>query len=345
MSLWSEIHEQPEVLERLLRTQADHVAAVAREIAARRPGWVLLAARGSSDNAGLYAQYLWGARNRLAVAMATPSLFTHYRRPPRLDGALVVAISQSGQSPDVVSVVSEARRQDAPTLVITNEPSSPLAAAAELVIPTGAGAELAIAATKTYTSQLLAVAMLSAALPGGEGDGAVLERVPAAARATLRLDETIASVAARYTTMPRCVVLGRGFHYTTACEWALKLEELTYVVAEPYSTADFRHGPAAMAAPGFPVLAVVPAGAVYRDHLALLATLVEERGVDLVALSDEEETLALARSPIPLPRLLPEWLSPIATVLAAQLFSYRLAEAMGRDTESPRGLSKVTATW
>ncbi|HXT22626.1 MAG TPA: SIS domain-containing protein [Thermoanaerobaculia bacterium] len=345
MSLWSEIHEQPEVLKRLLRTQAVHVAEVAREITARRPEWVLLAARGSSDNAGLFAQYLWGARNRLSVAMATPSLFTHYGTPPRLDGALVVAISQSGQSPDVVSVVTEARRQGAPTLVITNEPSSPLAAAADMVIPTGAGAELAIAATKTYTSQLLAVAMLSAALPGGEDDGAALARVPGAARATLQLDEAIASVAARYTTMPRCVVLGRGFHYATACEWALKLEELTYVVAEPYSTADFRHGPAAMAAPGFPVLAVVPAGAVYRDHLALLATLVNERGVDLVALSDEKEALALARSPIRLPRLLPEWLSPITAVLAAQLWSYRLAEAMGRDTEAPRGLSKVTETW
>jgi glucosamine--fructose-6-phosphate aminotransferase (isomerizing) len=345
MSLWSEIHEQPEVLERLLGTQADHVAEVARAIAARQPGWVLLAARGSSDNAGLFAQYLWGARNRLAVAMATPSLFTHYGSPPRLDGALVVAISQSGQSPDVVGVLAEARRQGAPTLAITNDPASPLAAAADLVIPTGAGPELAIAATKTYTSQLLAVAMLSAALPGGEGDGAPLARVPAAARAMLQLDDAIAPAARRYAHITQCVVLGRGFHYATACEWALKLEELTYIVAEPYSTADFRHGPAAMAAPGFPVLAVVPGGAVYRDHLALLATLVEERGVDLVALSDEEEALALARSPIRLPRLLPEWLSPITAVLAAQLWSYRLAEAMGRDTESPRGLSKVTETW
>ena len=161
---------------------------------------------------------------------------------------------------------------------------------------------------------------------------------------TLQVDAAIAEVARRYAAMTRCVVLGRGFEYATACEWALKLEELTYVVAEPYSTADFRHGPAAMAAPGFPVLAVVPGGAVYRDHLALLTTLVE-RGVDLVALSDQEEALQLARSPIRLPGLLPEWLRGIATVVAAQLFSYHQAKAMGRDTESPRGLTKVTRTW
>lgn len=345
MSLWSEIHEQAAVLEGLLRTQADHAAEIAAAIAARQPAWALVAARGSSDNAGLYAQYLWGARNRLAVALATPSLFTHYARPPRLAGALVVGISQSGQSPDIVGVLAEARRQGAPTLAITNDPGSRLAAAAEWVLGTGAGEERAIAATKTYTSQLLAVALLSAALPGGEEDREALAGVPQAVAQTLQLEEVVAAAAPRYAPIRQCVVLGRGFHYATACEWALKLEELTYIVAEPYSAADFRHGPVAMAAPGFPVLAVVPGGAVYKDVLALLRTLVEERGVDLVALSDEEEALALARTPLRLPGGLPEWLTPIPAVVAAQLFSYHLARAMGRDTEAPRGLSKVTRTW
>jgi glutamine---fructose-6-phosphate transaminase (isomerizing) len=345
MSLWSEIHEQAAVLEGLLRTQAGHAAEVATAIAARQPAWALVAARGSSDNAGLYAQYLWGARNRLAVALATPSLFTHYARPPRLAGALVVGISQSGQSPDIVGVLAEGRRQGAPTLAITNDPGSRLAAAAEWVLPTGAGEERAIAATKTYTSQLLAVALLSAALPGGEDDREALAGVPQAVAATLRLEEAVAAVAPRYAPMRQCVVLGRGFHYATACEWALKLEELIYIVAEPYSAADFRHGPVAMAAPGFPVLAVVPGGAVYADVVALLRTLVEERDVDLVALSDEEEALALARTPLRLPSGLPEWLTPIPAIVAAQLFSYHLARAMNRDTEAPRGLSKVTRTW
>ena len=346
MSLHDEIREQPAVLARLLAAQAERAQEIAREVRVHDVRWVLLAARGTSDNAGLYAQYVWGSRNRLAVAMATPSLFTHYGTPPRLDGSLVVGISQSGQSPDIVGVLAEARRQGAPTLAITNEPESDLAREATWVLPTGAGPERAVAATKTYTTQLLAVAMLSAAL-SDDGDDAsdALCGVPDAIATALGLDDAIAVAAARYHEMARCVVLGRGFHYATACEWALKLEELTYIVAEPYSAADFRHGPIALAAPGFPVLAVIPSGAVYADGVALLRTLVEERGVDLVTLSDEEEALALARTPLRLPGGLPEWLTPIPAIVAAQLFSYHLARAMGRDTEAPRGLSKVTRTW
>lgn len=345
MSLRSELGEQPVVLERLLGAQAGRVRELAGAIRARQPGWVLLAARGSSDNAGLYAQYLWGMRNGLAVAMATPSLFTHYGRPPRIGGALVVAVSQSGQSPDIVSVVAEARRQGSLTLAITNDPSSRLAEAAELVLPTGAGDERAVAATKTYTSQLLAVAMLSAALDGGAAEQEALRRVPQAVDEALRLEEAILEAAPRYRALDQCIVLGRGLHYATACEWALKLEELTYVVAEPYSAADFRHGPVAIAAPGFPVLAVAPSGAVYPDVLALLSSLVQQRGVDLVTISDQDEALALARTPLRLAPGLPEWLTPMASIVAGQLFAYHLARAMGRDTESPRNLTKVTQTW
>ena len=356
MSLHEEIHQQPDVLARLLAAQAERVREVARSIREHDVRWVLLAARGTSDNAGLYAQYVWGSRNRLAVAMATPSLYTHYRTPPSLAGALVVGISQSGQSPDIVSVLAEARRQGSPTLAITNEPESNLAREATWVLPTGAGPELAVAATKTYTTQLLAVAMLSAAMraeaggdtndDGGDEDSDVaLSRVPAAIAAALELDEAIAAAVERYHKMARCVVLGRGFHYATACEWALKLEELTYAVAEPYSTADFRHGPLAIVGEGFPVLAAVPDGAVFADALALLESVVRERGADLVVISDRDEALALARTPLRLQAALPEWLRPIADVVPAQLFCYHLARAMGRDTVKPRGLSKVTKTW
>jgi glucosamine--fructose-6-phosphate aminotransferase (isomerizing) len=345
MSLHEEIHEQPAALARLLATQADAARAVAREVRGHRPQWVLLAARGTSDNAGLYAQYVWGSRNRLAVAMATPSLFTHYGTPPALGGALVVGISQSGQSPDIVGVLAEARRQGVPTLAITNEPTSALAREATWVLPTGAGPELAVAATKTYTTQLLSIAMLSAALRDDDESFAALDGVPAAVASALALDEAIAAAVGRYREMARCVVLGRGFHYATACEWALKLEELTYAVAEPYSTADFRHGPLAMVSAGFPVLAVSPGGAVHADVVALLTSVVRERGADLVAISDRDDLLALATTPLRLPCDLPEWLRPIADIVPAQLFCYHLARAMGRDTEKPRGLSKVTKTW
>jgi glucosamine--fructose-6-phosphate aminotransferase (isomerizing) len=345
VSLASEIHEQPAVLERLLREQAAAARDVARAVRRRDIDWILIAARGSSDNAALYAKYLWGWHNRLPVAMAAPSLFTLYGTPPRLRGALVVGISQSGQSPDIVSVVEEGRRQGALTLAITNDPASPLAATAELLFDTVTGPERAIAATKTYTAQLLAIAMLATALRADRRAAAELARAPELVGAALALDSTIAEAAAGYREMTRCVVLGRGFNYATAYEWSLKLEELTYVVAEPYSSADFRHGPLAMAGPGFPVLAAVPAGAVHDDAMALLSLLVAERGVDLVAISDRPEPLALARTPLPLPADLPEWLSPLAAIVPGQLFSYHLARAMGLDTEAPRGLAKVTQTW
>lgn len=345
MSLKSEIFEQPAVLERLLRTQAGPARDIARSIRSRDVHWVLIAARGSSDHAALYAKYLWGSRNGLPVALAAPSLYTLYGAPPRLQGALVVGISQSGQSPDIVSVLADARRQGAPTLAITNDLSSPLAQEAEMVLDACSGPERAIAATKTYTTQLLSIALLSVALTGEERDAEAIERVPELVRESLALDSAVEQATQRYRYMTQCVVLGRGLNYATAAEWSLKLKELTSVVAEPYSSADFRHGPVAILTRGFPVLAVVPEGAVFQDMLALLAPLVEERGVELVAVSNHPQALALAHTPLGLPTGLPEWLSPLVGIVPAQLFCYHLACAMGRDPEAPPGLSKVTRTW
>lgn len=344
MSLRSEIFEQPLVLACLLKNQMEDVQEVARAIRARGVNYIFLAARGTSDNAGLYAKYLWGVFNRLPIALAAPSLFSMYGRPPALRNALVVGISQSGQSPDIVSVVAEGGRQGAPTLVITNDPDSPLAQAAEFVIDVGAGPEEAVAATKTYTAQLLAIAMLSVAL-GGESDRlAALQRVPALVQQALALDSTIKQVAERYRYMEQCVVLGRGYNYATAFEWSLKLKELAYVVAEPYSSADFQHGPVAIVSHGFPVFAVVPGGAVFDDMLALLSRLVDENQAELLVISDKEEALSLAHTPLRLPVDLLEWLSPLVSIVLAQLFCYHLTRAKGYDTEAPRGLSKVTLT-
>lgn len=343
MSLKSEIFEQPAVLERLLQTQAGPARDIARAIRSRDVHWILIAARGTSDHAALYAKYLWGSRNGLPVALAAPSLYTLYHTPPRLQGALVVGISQSGQSPDIVSVVADARRQGAPTLAITNDLSSPLAREAEMVLDVCSGPERAIAATKTYTTQLLSIALLAAAL---RDEGAeALDRVPGWVHQALTLDGSIEQAAERYQGMTQCAVLGRGLNYATAAEWSLKLKELTGVVAAPYSSADFRHGPVAIVTRGFPVFAVVPGGAVFEDVLALLSSLVEERGIDLVAISNEEKALELAGTPLALPADLPEWLSPLVSIVPAQLFCYHLTRAMGRDTDEPEGLSKVTRTW
>ncbi|MBT9156970.1 MAG: Glutamine--fructose-6-phosphate aminotransferase (isomerizing) [Firmicutes bacterium] len=345
MGLRSEIFEQPEVLACLLKDRMVDVEAITGAIRGHKVDFVLLAARGTSDNAALYAKYLWGAFNRLPVGMAAPSLFSVYNRPPALKNALVVGISQSGQSPDIVNVISEGRRQGAPTLAITNDPHSPLAMAAKFVIDTSAGSEQAVAATKTYTAQLMAIAMLSVALNEDADRREALQRVPALVEEVLATEEKIEQAAVSYRDMAQCVVLGRGYDYATAFEWSLKLKELAYVVAEPYSPSDFQHGPVAILSAGFPVLAIMPKGAVFPDLLALLSELIDRHKVRLLVLSNDDEALALAERSLRLPSDLPEWLSPIVSVVPAQLFCYHLTRAKGYDPESPRGLTKVTRTW
>jgi glucosamine--fructose-6-phosphate aminotransferase (isomerizing) len=345
MSLRSEILEQPAVLGRLLHSQKERVGEIARTIQGHGVRSIFVAARGTSDNAGLYAKYLWGSMNRLPVALAAPSLFTIYRTPPDLTGQLVVGISQSGQSPDIVSVVAEGRRQGALTLAITNDASSPLAEEADMVLEIGAGTESAVAATKTYTGQLLAIAMLSAALRDDDLVFETLERLPALIDETLALEGAIEGAAQRFRYMDQCVVIGRGYNYATAYEWALKLKELTYVVADPYSPADFQHGPIAIVSQGFPVLAAAPKGAVFDDALSLLTKLVNDHGAELLAVSNDPRALDLAQTPLSLPDDLPEWLSPLVAIVPAQLFCYHLTRAKGYDTEAPRQLVKVTRTW
>ncbi len=343
MTLHSEIHEQPQRLANLLgqRRQAEQIAAVIQH---KAPCFVFLAARGTSDNAGRYANYLWGAANQLPLALATPSLFTYYGQPPRLKGALVVAVSQSGKSPDIVRVIQEGRAQGCLTLTITNAPDSPLAQAADLVMDIQAGEERAVAATKSYTAELLGIAMLSAALAGSEAAWQELAGVPTWAEQMLRQDEAIARMAQRYRYMNQCVVLGRGYNYATAFEWALKLKELTYLVAEPYSSADFQHGPIAMVAGGFPVLAVAPQGKVFASMLEMIAALRNKHAAELVVISDNDEALGLAQSPICLPADIPEWLTPLIAIIAGQLFAYHLTLAKGYNAEKPRSIRKVTET-
>lgn len=344
MTLHSEIFEQPERLASLLQNQKYTVLEIANAIQSRHIQYAFLAARGTSDNAGRYANYLWGAHNRMPLALATPSLFTYYQRPPRLEGALVIGVSQSGQSPDIVSVLEEGRRQGCLTLAITNIPDSPLAKVADLVLDIQAGPEKAVAATKTYTTELMAIAMISAALSNSEERWQELASVSAWAEQSLALDKEIAQMAQRYRYMRQCVVLGRGFNYATAFEWALKMKELTYVIAEPYSSADFQHGPIAMVEGGFPILAVAPNGKVQESMKEMLTRLRKQQDAELVVISDDADVLALAQSPIQLPLQIPEWLTPLVSILPAQLFACHLTQVKGYDTEKPRSITKVTET-
>jgi glutamine---fructose-6-phosphate transaminase (isomerizing) len=341
--LYQEIHEQPQILTQFLAQEAPTVQALAQAIHTRGVDYVVIAARGTSDNAGRYANYLLGAINGLPVALATPSLFTIYRQPPKFKNALVLGISQSGKSPDIVSVLAEARRQGALTAAITNEVNSDLAAQADHVIALHAGVERSIAATKTYTSELMALALLSATLAADKGMLAALARVPAAVAAVLGVREEISTIAQRYRYMRDCVVIGRGFNYASAFELALKMKELTYTIAEPYSSADFLHGPLALIEHGFPAIVIAPTGIMLPELQSFLQVL-RQREAESIVISDDPATLAMGRIHLPLYATLPEWLSPITAIVPGQLLALYLAHARDYDPDHPRGLRKVTET-
>jgi glucosamine--fructose-6-phosphate aminotransferase (isomerizing) len=339
-----EIGQQPQVLSTLLDRETENTFRAAAQVAStHQVRYVLVAARGTSDNAARYGQYLLGVHNRLTVALATPSLYSVYGRPPRLEGALVIGISQSGQSPDIVAVLTEGRRQGVPTVAITNDTESPLAAQADFVIPLHAGPELSVAASKTYTAELVALALLSCAL-GGTGERLdQLQTIPHAAQEVLQVEDLVARAVERYRYAESCVVLGRGYNYSTAFEIALKLKELSYVIAEAYSSADFMHGPSAMLSEGFPALVVAPSGEMY-DTMRDFSLELRSRGAELLVISDRTELLDEAVTPLPLPRVLPEWLSPITAAILGQLFALHLTKVKGHDPDRPRGLTKVTIT-
>ncbi len=338
--LEQEIASQPEVIARLLDREGGRVAQIVRDLPPF--SYALLAARGSSDHAATYAKYAWAALTGRPVALATPSLHTLYGAPPRFEGALAVGISQSGQSPDIVAVLEEARRQGRPTLAITNDGASPLARAADHVIELHAGPERSVAATKTYTAQVAAVALLAAAWSGRPELLDQLRALPQAVAATLE-QTAWAGRAERYRYAGQCVVIGRGYNYSTAFEIALKLKELTYIGAIAYSSADFRHGPIATIAEGLPTLLVMPSGAAFDDMLALARDLTA-RGAELLVISDEPAAHEQATLALPLAAGQPEWLSPLTAVLPGQILAMRLAMARGFDPDRPRGLQKVTLT-
>ena len=341
MTLRDEIQEQPDAIARLV-DRAPAFGQMAGRLRADTLDHVLIAARGTSDHAAIYAQYLFGIHLGMPVGLATPSILSVYGAELRLARTLVIGISQSGASPDIVGVVESARRQGALTLAITNEPENPLAATAESTIDLGAGPELAVAATKTYTTSLLGIARLSAALdPPRPGED--LAVIPEAMAAALDVESDVEAIAADLASADRCIVIGRGFEYATAREWALKLKELGQVFADPYSAADFLHGPIALVQPGIPVLVLAPSGVPAAGQVELLQDL-SERGVDTLVVSDDPETLALGRWSIALPRGIPEWFRPILSIVPAQLFAYHLTLARGLDPDRPRSLSKVTRT-
>jgi glucosamine--fructose-6-phosphate aminotransferase (isomerizing) len=344
MGLRDEILEQPAAVQRLLDSGPEAFGPISAAVGSRRPRFAIIAARGTSDNAGVYAQYLLAVRNGLIVALAAPSTITLYGARPNMADALVVGISQSGRSPDIVEVVEEARRQGALTVALTNDAASPLAETADHVVDLRAGPERATAATKTYTAELLAVALLSTALdPPSAGETVDLAGLPALISAALAAEPHARDLAAAHAKRQRAVVLGRGYSYSTAREWALKLQEMALVAAMSYSAADFEHGPLALAEPGLPVLAVAPSGPELEAQVALLARLKEDHGARLLVISDAPAAREIDEG-LALPDGIPPWLAPIVEIVPAQLYAYQLTVARGLNPEHPRTISKVTET-
>ena len=325
----TEIAEQVDVASRLLERGQEAAARIGDRIRDAAPRGYVIAARGSSDHAALYAKYLFGARNSALVALAAPSLFTHYAHPPRLDGQCVIGISQSGESPDVIAVVEGGRKQGCITLAITNESDSSLARAAELVLPMEAGPELSVPASKTYTASLLAMALISQAVDPDPDFEAALATVPQAIARTLERDDEV-SVMVPALLGPRAVVLGRGFNFSTAEEVALKLSETSYVLARAWSVADFEHGPIAIMEAGLPVLLVDGGGLVAAD-LESVRSRLEAKGCSVLHLFDVSG--------------LPEELTPIPLAVLGQLLAHQVALARGFDPDRPRSIQKVTRTW
>jgi glucosamine--fructose-6-phosphate aminotransferase (isomerizing) len=344
MGLRDEILEQPAAAQRLLDAAPTAFSPISAALRSRRPRFAVIAARGTSDNAGIYAQYLLAIRNGLVVALAAPSTITLYGARPSMADALVVGISQSGRSPDIVAVVDAARRQGALTVALTNDAVSPLAETADHVVDLRAGPERATAATKTYTAELLAAALLSTAIdPPSSGETADLAGLPALISAALAAEPHGRDLAAEHAKRQRAVVLGRGYSYPSAREWALKLQELALVAAMAYSSADFEHGPLALAEPGLPVLAVAPSGPELDAQIALLARLKEDHGARLLVISDAPAARAIDEG-LALPDGIPPWLAPIVEIVPAQLYAYHLTVARGLNPEHPRTISKVTET-
>ncbi len=342
MSLGSELAEQPRVVRRLLAEGWPDARECGRRLA--RVEHLTLVARGSSDNAATYGKYLFEGLAGVVTALAAPSLVTRYGLPPSFARGGVIGISQSGAGPDVAAVVAEARAARAATIAITNRPSSLLARAAERTFLLRAGPERAIAATKTYTATCVALALIAATLAEARGRSALsLAGLDDAVEEAVALEREARRLARSIGRPRHIVVLGRGFEYASALECALKIKELGRIWAEPYSSADFLHGPVALLRTGTPVLLFAARGSTASEGRATVDGL-RKRGARLYAVTNDPAIAERADGAILLQRPLSEALMPIPFVVVAQHLAIALARQRGLDPERPVGLSKVTRT-
>lgn len=340
-----EIHEQPEVLQKLLADGP--VGAAVQEVAAalrqRPPALIATLARGSSDNAVTFFAYLAGQTLGLPVASLPPSLLSVYRSKLRLQEVLAIGVSQSGESSDVVEGMRALQEAGAVGVAVTNQEGSALTHAARYSLPQGAGTERAVAASKTFSSQMLLLALLVAHWGEDEALLDALREVPGRMQALLDAPEGIEPLALRLTHARSTYVLGRGLSYGPALETALKLKETAYLQAQAYSSAEFQHGPIAAVNPTDPVLMLALDDRTLTPNTEAAEKLLEV-GADLSVVSSSEGLCGLASAAAPLPSGLHPVTQSFLLVLAGQLLALYLTRAKGLDPDAPRHLNKVTKT-
>ncbi len=338
-----EIREQPAAIEATLAAEGGNIRELADRL--RRDGaeYALIAARGTSDNAGLYGLYMFGAVTMKLAATAAPSLLTLYDTQIDLSKVFVLGVSQSGKATDVIEVLEAGRRRGAITCAVTNTEDSPICQAAEHVLLTHAREEKSVAATKTYTTALAVMHQLAALWADRKDIANEIKRVPAWIDMTLeRVQEDIADRAERYRFMETCHWLARGYNFCTAKEAALKMAECCYVVPSAFSTADFMHGPIATTGEGFPCFVVAPTGRAFGAVLETVDAL-EQRQAELAIISNDAALLERAKIALPIPEM-PEECTPMVAAVIGQLLAYTIALEKGLDPDTPRGLRKVTLT-
>jgi glucosamine--fructose-6-phosphate aminotransferase (isomerizing) len=338
-----EIREQPAAIEATLAAEGGNIRELADRL--RRDGaeYALIAARGTSDNAGLYGLYMFGAVTMKLAATAAPSLLTLYDTQIDLSKVFVLGVSQSGKATDVIEVLEAGRRRGAITCALTNTEDSPICQAAEHVLLTHAREEKSVAATKTYTTALAVMHQLAALWADRKDIADEIKRVPAWIDMTLeRVQEDIADRAERYRFMETCHWLARGYNFCTAKEAALKMAECCYVVPSAFSTADFMHGPIATTGEGFPCFVVAPTGRAFGAVLETVDAL-EQRQAELAIISNDAALLERAKIALPIPEM-PEECTPMVAAVIGQLLAYTIALEKGLDPDTPRGLRKVTLT-
>lgn len=338
-----EIRQQPQVLSRLLRAERGKLQRLGEALRKRSIRLIILVARGSSDNAALFGRYLIEIATGIPVALAAPSVYTLYGAKMHLEHALVVGVSQSGEGEDINRVLTEARSFGAFTIGITNEEKSSMVGVVDEALFVHGEKERSLAATKTFTGQMMMFYLLTEALTGGSSLIGGYERIPEFCDAALQHESAVRDLAQRYTFMENCVVLGRGLLYGNAYELALKLMETCYVVAERFSTADFFHGPLAMVERHFPVILFASPGPMMAGVKTMASRLRDLRAETLAITSDEELASTCTRAVRMTPEI-GEFLAPIPYIVPGQLLAAILAQAKGLDPDTSRSLSKVTRT-